>query len=725
VRCLTKLTGGVNTWEVRIDRCISKNIFIGVVVDGAKMDNYVGCDVFGWAFLANKAIWHNKSKMKAYGELFRAGDIIAVTLDLVLGTLSFAVNGKNLGIAADGLSGEFYPAFSLYNDDDQITLLPPRSSTDCRPSPALSWSSTPTESLLDRMQTLDAAVRLLSGGYVPATAVSRDSSADWETALSLVEEELLLRHNLWISSAAGGSVRTVLATGEVVSIIMSPVRESGPLSMHSQGQMQGVLYPGMRFLWENHRQVQLLGYASNRLWVQCVRSGDVFGSSEETVRQQMLQSLLQQDMPGSGDQIDSPPMWTVPEAAAAVAEPVTTMDLTSLRQVLRNFLRRNDWGLCNDEALLRELESCASRSGVGLHPSLLTYGQAVAVAPTATNTTTTETERAVRISLLLMANDIFQALLPILPRAFDVGPGVKAEAAANNETDDVGAAALFRGLKGLIFCATKREYAAKCTPVGLANSVPADDPAAFHSQSPVLKSLHVQPEEAVLEQLLTVTEATARPRFFTHSSWRLLAGLQATVSVQLVVQLEAQLDTGVGLTLEQMERALCTTTLPRAIEFGWLSAAASIAPICTISIALGGPEGHSEGSWFGLRRVMSLAASQLQSAVSRVQSGEWSAQSRPEVSMLFVYCQTAGMTCGLALNNRVPFPAHLPIEFIKILVSPPSSPVASKSEAYPGAENGALLSLCAHSFRRGLISIFPESALMLFTEQDFQRTLSE
>ena len=65
-----------------------------------------------------------------------------MTLDLVWGTLSFSRNGKDLGVAVDdvpctksaieehgGSSGDapppltLYPAFSLYNEDDQVTLL--------------------------------------------------------------------------------------------------------------------------------------------------------------------------------------------------------------------------------------------------------------------------------------------------------------------------------------------------------------------------------------------------------------------------------------------------------------------------------------------------------------------------------------------------------------------------------------------------------------------------
>ncbi|CAM9463747.1 unnamed protein product [Chrysoparadoxa australica] len=44
-----------------------------------------------------------------------------------LGTMSFARNGRSLGIAVQGLSGELYPAFSLYNKDDKLTVIAPKS----------------------------------------------------------------------------------------------------------------------------------------------------------------------------------------------------------------------------------------------------------------------------------------------------------------------------------------------------------------------------------------------------------------------------------------------------------------------------------------------------------------------------------------------------------------------------------------------------------------------
>ena len=128
VRSTCRLTSGIHQWDIYIDRCISKNIFLGVVGPEARTDNYVGCDKHGWAFLANRAVWFNKGKLKSYGELFRTGDVVTVTLDLEVagGTLSFSINGKDLGVAVEGLSGPLFPAFSLYNEDDQISLAPPR-----------------------------------------------------------------------------------------------------------------------------------------------------------------------------------------------------------------------------------------------------------------------------------------------------------------------------------------------------------------------------------------------------------------------------------------------------------------------------------------------------------------------------------------------------------------------------------------------------------------------
>ncbi|GMF17808.1 unnamed protein product [Phytophthora fragariaefolia] len=139
VRASVAFDEGIHQWQVRLDSCVSKNIFIGVCTAEASMENYIGSDTYGYGFLANKAIWHNKAKLHSYGEIFKQGDIIQVTLDCNAKTLAFSRNGEYLGIAASNMRAGFgraggsssevnckwYPAFSMYNKDDKLTLIPP------------------------------------------------------------------------------------------------------------------------------------------------------------------------------------------------------------------------------------------------------------------------------------------------------------------------------------------------------------------------------------------------------------------------------------------------------------------------------------------------------------------------------------------------------------------------------------------------------------------------
>lgn len=145
VRASVGFDEGIHQWHVRIDACVSKNIFIGVCTSQASLENYIGSDRFGYGFLANKAVWHNKSKLHSYGEIFKQGDLLQVTLDCTAKTLAFSRNGEYLGIAATNLhvansyssasslnessTCKWYPAFSMYNKDDQLTIIPPSSAT--------------------------------------------------------------------------------------------------------------------------------------------------------------------------------------------------------------------------------------------------------------------------------------------------------------------------------------------------------------------------------------------------------------------------------------------------------------------------------------------------------------------------------------------------------------------------------------------------------------------
>ncbi|CAM9356733.1 unnamed protein product [Ectocarpus sp. 12 AP-2014] len=135
VRATRGFTCGSHRWKVRIDRQVFINVFVGVVSSASALNNYVGSDRSGWGYLANKAIWHNKGKVRSYGDLFREGDTIETILNMDLGTLRFARNGRDLGMAVQGLEGTLFPAFSMYNRNDQLTFIPPEDHASPPPVP--------------------------------------------------------------------------------------------------------------------------------------------------------------------------------------------------------------------------------------------------------------------------------------------------------------------------------------------------------------------------------------------------------------------------------------------------------------------------------------------------------------------------------------------------------------------------------------------------------------
>jgi len=115
---------GTSTWEVRIDVSAKGHVFVGVATPRASVDSFLGADRHGWGYIGNRGAWHNKHKEKTFGKDFRSGDVVRLVLDAEQGTLSYALNGDDLGVAFVGLNGlRLFPAFALYQRGDRITLL--------------------------------------------------------------------------------------------------------------------------------------------------------------------------------------------------------------------------------------------------------------------------------------------------------------------------------------------------------------------------------------------------------------------------------------------------------------------------------------------------------------------------------------------------------------------------------------------------------------------------
>ncbi len=128
-------SSGTTSWEVRINQSSTAYIFIGVATSAADLNTFLGGCSNGWGFIGEQALYHNREKVKVYGETFTTGDVIGVTLDLNLGTLSFTKNKKSLGIAFDKIYGDLYPAVAFYNIGQELQILPDSFKTTCSHEP--------------------------------------------------------------------------------------------------------------------------------------------------------------------------------------------------------------------------------------------------------------------------------------------------------------------------------------------------------------------------------------------------------------------------------------------------------------------------------------------------------------------------------------------------------------------------------------------------------------
>jgi hypothetical protein len=122
--CSHGFSTGMVSWEMRVNHSLTAYIFVGIASSAADLTTFLGGDSHGYGFIGEQALYHNREKVKIFGESFGAGDVIRVTVDFNAGTLSFSKNGHLLGVAFDKIFGEFYPAVAFYNVGQEIEILP-------------------------------------------------------------------------------------------------------------------------------------------------------------------------------------------------------------------------------------------------------------------------------------------------------------------------------------------------------------------------------------------------------------------------------------------------------------------------------------------------------------------------------------------------------------------------------------------------------------------------
>lgn len=465
-RANVRLTSGVHRWDVHIDRCVSKNIFIGVAAREAHLNNYVGCDKFGWAFLANKAVWHNKSKTKTYGDLFRSGDTVTVILDLEEGTLAFNLNNKSLGVAVEGLVGPLYPAFSLYNEGDQLTVVKVRSAA----GESGGAGSCAAEKILERIETFNnlltcvaesfhveathcAAASPMSGGETAQSTASNSPSTNIANITEELGEELLQRWELW---KANIPMRSFLVGNDFVTICAS-----APQCL--------VLSRGMLQLWESvilqKELAVVVGVGQHRLWFRSQATGALNGFTADSLQIMHEKGTLHRatvtheaSMQCSANHIA--PFENVPHATTSQAD-YFGFELSALAMKEAVTALQSTWCASDDVVLVHYLNASARQ-----HASD-PFNLNVAHIISATNTENevlhslcakyTAEMVVLRALLLIHFNDLALPLLPILcplSSASEDGPffadahllsRLSTEAAGNHPTS------MMKTMRGLFF----------------------------------------------------------------------------------------------------------------------------------------------------------------------------------------------------------------------------------------------------------------------------------
>jgi len=354
-RGTVRMVAGIHSWDVHIDRCISKNIFIGVITEDAKLDNYVGCDKYGWAFLANKAIWHNKSKLKAYGDLFKSGDTVTITLDLDIGILSFSLNGKDLGVAVENLSGPLYPAFSLYNEDDQLSIVPPKTNSKGRSKNHFdSTNTSSSERIIDRLNYLNSLLKYFTHTYNPDNMYD-----ELFKRLKMWEKDVIVTSTLvgndFISIIIDKTVNfNGFFPGDVITVDDSRVRQKKDVNNdHGHGIVIGYAHHRMWIQLETTRYNQKLTvfFKSNNNFI--ITQREILGMTSDTIGQLKQKGFL---CLVSKSNYDSTSCSTCPWLEAIDGKD-NSHSATSIKAILERL--STVWGCDNDILLISLLESIA------------------------------------------------------------------------------------------------------------------------------------------------------------------------------------------------------------------------------------------------------------------------------------------------------------------------------------------------------------------------------
>ncbi|CAM9365219.1 unnamed protein product, partial [Choristocarpus tenellus] len=212
----TPFISGKNYWELHLEKSSMAYLFIGVATRDTELTTFLGGDEYGWGFIGDRALYHKRTKVKAYGERFSQGDTIGVTLNLDRGTLSFSKNGLDLGVAFEGLVGELYPAVAFYSLGQRVSLV--RSAFRCPGAGVTLLKSPMSTTPEDLCQVSEAMQAMVFGTGLPRQWISEACAA----------------HGAWV---AGNTIRYMTSCGYELQFDTSETACT-PFGLRTKGRVQ-------------------------------------------------------------------------------------------------------------------------------------------------------------------------------------------------------------------------------------------------------------------------------------------------------------------------------------------------------------------------------------------------------------------------------------------------------------------------------------------------------
>ena len=370
----------------------------------------------------------------------------------------------------------------------------------------------------------------------------------------------------------------------------------------------------------------------------------------------------------------------------------------------------------------------------------------------------------IRMSLVLMLNDLFLVLLPVTaPMAFSMNEDTLNIKKSKNDVIVDEIEWLFFEAKAYIFIHAKMEFAIEnCNPpihkrVNASSSPPLSSSSSSSSppkmdpydqdgsNAPVIE-IDIEDEDELIACVVCSASVGSRQTLLSDPAWRLLTGLQASYACQFMKNLESSVDNDASMSirLQQSLRSMnpgrlvwftsISTPYPlpcTSISHTWLPIRVRLISLMNTTDISTKDIPMEELDWFHLTSFVQVSARQTENLMKLFNDTSWEHLNASEVNLGLVYMHAAGAVCGLGLNHSIHFPLTFQdnIFFQTVLCPPLSLDSLEISDILKAAESKykkqAIMQVFALSFRRGIISIFPEVVLNLFTPEEFLKTFTQ